>query len=171
MALTEKQLESQRRYRTANKDVLRERQRTYQRANVEARRLLNKNWIINNRARYNASKARYRFKLKCEVMRLYANPVKCVRCGFSVIDGLVLDHVNNDGAKHRRESGISSRGNPGGLRIYEHIRKNGKIDGLQVLCANCNTIKQLRHWRANSIKDPVLLAEIEALYEDTDTGQ
>lgn len=122
---------------------------------------LNSDWIKNNRARYNAAKARYRIKLKREVMALYSNPVACVSCGFSTLDGLVLDHIENDGARHRKESGISSRGNSIGTRIYEAIRKNGKISGLQVLCANCNTIKQLRHGRSKTIKDAELLEEIE----------
>lgn len=164
MALTPAQLDAQRRYRAKNAARLRLKQREYQRANIEKRRELNKNWIAANRDRYNASKARYRLKLKCEVMGLYASPVACVRCGFSQIDGLVLDHINNDGAKHRREAKISGRGTVGG-RIYEWIRKNGKIEGLQVLCANCNTIKQLRHWRSSTIKDAAILAEIEHEYD------
>lgn len=47
---------------------------------------------------------------------------------------------------------------------YKYVRKNGKIDGLQVLCANCNTIKQLQYGRRKTIKDPAVLAEIEAVY-------
>lgn len=169
MALSQNQLESQRRYRAKNKDVLRERQRVYQQANIEKRRALNRNWIINNRDRYNASKARYRMKLKMEVMRLYSDPVCCVRCSFAVLDGLVLDHINNDGATHRKEAKLAGRNSGMGSRIYEHIRKNGKIEGLQVLCANCNTIKQLRYWREQTIKDATLRAEIEEMYANPDS--
>lgn len=123
---------------------------------------LNADWIRANRDKYNASKAKYRIKLKREVMALYCDPVACVCCGFTRLDGLVLDHVNNDGAEHRRSAGIASRGNPFGGRIYEYIRKNGKLPGLQVLCANCNMIKQLEHNRENSIKDMALLYEVNA---------
>lgn len=127
---------------------------------------LNRNWIRNNRDKYNASKARYRLKLKLEVMKLYSDPVECAYCGFKQIDGLVLDHVANDGAHHRRTNGLAGRSSGTGMRIYEFIRKHGKIPELQVLCANCNTIKQLRHGRHKTIKDPVILAEIEELYEN-----
>lgn len=173
MALTQQQLERQRRYRANNKNALRESQRKYQQKNIERRRIWNRDWIRNNRERYNFSKAKYRLKLKIEVMRLYADPVRCVQCGFSKIDGLVLDHIHNNGAAHRKEARISARNNVvmGGTRIYEHIRKNGKIDGLQVLCANCNTIKQLRHWRRQAIKDPEWLAEIEELYANPPSSQ
>ena len=166
MALTQKQLERQRRWRANNKESCQQSQRAYQQKNIEKRRIWNKEWIANNRARYNFSKAKYRLKLKFEVMRMYADPVQCGVCGFSKIDGLVLDHINNDGAVHRRASKISGRSTVmGGTRIYEYIRKNGKIAGLQVLCANCNMIKQLRLWRTQAIKNTELIADIEAKYD------
>jgi len=128
---------------------------------------LNAAWIKNNKDKYNAAKARYRIKLKREVMALYALPVACQFCGFAQLDGLVLDHINNDGAAHRKAENLSSRGAGSGTRIYEFIRKNGKIDGLQVLCANCNTIKQLKAGRAKSIKVPEILAEVEEYANQT----
>lgn len=140
-------------------------QAAWNKKNIERRRVWNREWIKNNRDRYNASKARYRIKLKQRIMLLYSDPVACARCGFTNLDGLVLDHVNNDGAKHRKEASIACRGSKtSGSRIYEYINKHGKIEGLQVLCANCNTIKQLRKWRRECIKDDVLHREIERLY-------
>lgn len=134
---------------------------------MDKRREWNAKWIRENRDKYNASKARYRLKIKVEIMSLYADPVACSICGFDQVDGLVLDHINNDGAAHRKEANLSSRSSSrSGTRIYEYIRKNGKIDGLQVLCANCNTIKQLRWGRAKTIKDDKILAEINALYDN-----
>lgn len=148
-------------------ELRRAKARAYRQKRATHYAALNRNWILNNRDAYNASKARYRLKLKIEVMRLYADPVQCVQCNFDNIDGLCLDHIENNGAQHRREAGLSTRGAAAaGMRIYEYIRKNGKIDGLQVLCANCNLIKQLRHLRKRTIKDPAILAEIERLYAD-----
>lgn len=138
-------------------------QARWNKKNIERRRKWNREWIANNRAKYNASKARYRFKLKIEVMSLYVSPPRCMQCGYSQIDALVFDHINDDGAVHRKENKISHRGNGGGGRIYEWIRKNGKMEGLQVLCANCNLIKEVRRKRRLSIKDEALLQEIEAL--------
>ena len=147
-------------------EAARLRAREYRRERAAHYAVLNANWIKNNRDKYNASKARYRLKLKKEVMALYCPDgwVKCQRCGFDRIDGLVLDHINDDGSQHRKAAGISHRGHGTGMRIYEYVRKNGKIDGLQVLCANCNTIKQLQYGRRKTIKDPAVLAEIEAVY-------
>ena len=142
----------------------REKARAYCAKKRERRRQQNAEWIRNNRDRYNAAKARYRLKVKLTAMKLYADPVRCVQCGFDKIDGLVLDHIENDGKKHRVAENISHRGLGSGTRIYEVIKRKGRIDGLQVLCANCNTIKQLRYGRSKSIKDKAILAEIEALY-------
>jgi len=79
------------------------------------------------------------------------------------MDGLVMDHINHDGAVHRRAENINHRNaaTNSGTTIYEVLKRKGKIDGLQVLCANCNMIKQLRYGRRKTIKDPLLLAKVE----------
>ena len=139
-------------------------QAAWNKKNIARRRVWNATWIKNNRDRYNASKARYRFKLKIEGLKLYADPAVCARCGCSKLDCLVLDHVNDDGAAHRRLEKLSCRGSGSGSNIYELLRRKGRIDGLQVLCANCNMAKSLRKNRRDSIRDPQLLREIESVY-------
>jgi hypothetical protein len=141
-----------------------EKAKIYRRERLAHYAKLNATWIRNNRDKYNASKAKYRLKLKIEVMSLYADPVQCQRCGFKHIDGLVLDHIDDNGAADRKFHNVSCRGNKSGVTMYEVIRKRGKIDGLQVLCANCNTIKQLQYSRSKTIKDPAILQEIERIY-------
>ena len=66
---------------------------------------------------------------------------KCVKCHISDYDMLQMDHVNNDGATHRRE-----RGNKSGIK-YSWIIKNMFPKNLQPLCANCNLIKQLKTYK------------------------
>jgi 5-methylcytosine-specific restriction endonuclease McrA len=63
---------------------------------------------------------------------------KCACCGDSSSDHLHLDHVNNDGAEHRR---IIFRGqrSVGGLATW--ALKNGCPPSLQLLCANCHQAK------------------------------
>lgn len=139
-------------------------QAAWNKKNIVRRRLWNAQWIKDNRDRYNASKARYRRKLKIDAMLQYCDPIACQHCGFANLDGLVMDHVNDDGAAHRRLEKLAGRGSGTGSNIYELIRRKGKIEGLQVLCANCNMIKQLRKNRRDSIKDASILAEIERLY-------
>ena len=143
-------------------DRKREKAKIYRQSRKEHYAKLNSEWIKNNKDKYNASKAKYRIKLKRECMLLYANPVACKVCGFSCLDGLVLDHINNDGAAHRKQENLSSRGSDkSGITIYELIRKRGKIEGLQVLCANCNMIKHVRLCREKSIKDKELIERVE----------
>lgn len=50
---------------------------------------------------------------------------------------LTLDHVLNDGAKHRREIGAN------GLGVYYWLRDNAFPSGFQVLCWNCNLAKRI----------------------------
>lgn len=58
---------------------------------------------------------------------------KCVCCGESDWRFLSLDHVDNDGAKHRSEVGNS--------RIYKWVEDNGFPKNIQILCYNCNMAK------------------------------
>lgn len=60
--------------------------------------------------------------------------VRCIRCGFRDVRALSIDHVNDDGAEHRRTD-------PTALRIYVWLVKHKYPDGFQVLCMNCQWIK------------------------------
>jgi len=69
------------------------------------------------------------------VIKRYSNgTMACLICGFNDLRALQLDHVNNDGAEHRREIG-------GHRRTWRWIVKNRYPAGFQVLCANCHCIK------------------------------
>lgn len=60
---------------------------------------------------------------------------KCAYCGFTDVRALCLDHINDDGAAIRKGQSTWA-----GWRL---ARKLGMPDGLQVLCANCNLIKEI----------------------------
>lgn len=62
----------------------------------------------------------------------------CFCCGEDEFLFLQLDHVNNDGAQHRKEIGSK-----GGNSYYLWIKKNNYPEGYQASCANCNTGKQM----------------------------
>jgi hypothetical protein len=47
---------------------------------------------------------------------------------------LAIDHVDNSGAKHKKEIG-------GAAYFYRWLRNNGYPPGFQVLCFNCNWAK------------------------------
>lgn len=63
---------------------------------------------------------------------------KCVRCGFSDIRGLQIDHINGGGGRERKSDNLLHKNQ---VHYYKHIIKtNG--EGYQLLCANCNQIKR-----------------------------
>lgn len=115
----------------------------------EARAKLNRDWIAKNRTRYNEAKREYRFKLKLDALAYYSKgTMDCNNCGYNAdTDALCLDHINDNGSEHRKQLGCSSRGNANGTTIYERLKAKGWMDGFQVLCFNCNTIKELRRKR------------------------
>ena len=74
---------------------------------------------------------RYRTKLREEVIAAYGGKCVCPPCGESNVGFLTLDHVNGDGAQHRK---ILKR--KAGIFIW--ARENGYPPVLQVMCYNCN---------------------------------
>lgn len=115
---------------------------------------LNRVWIQKNRDRYNQAKYRYRDALKIKVIGHYSSGTgKCAHCGFDNIDALCLDHINDDGAAERKRMKISGRTYNGGARSYEKLHALGFPPGYQVLCANCNMIKEIKRKRRNRGKE------------------
>ncbi len=57
---------------------------------------------------------------------------QCVCCGEDHREFLTIDHVNGNGAEHRRV------GVMGGTAIYRWLRKNKFPEGFRTLCSNCN---------------------------------
>jgi len=71
----------------------------------------------------------------------------CACCGEHRRSMLTIDHIDNDGAAHRKAltAGYKAhkwRGaNLGGTAVYADLVKRGFPPGFQVLCANCNASK------------------------------
>jgi len=74
----------------------------------------------------------------------------CAYCGQSVEMFLTIDHINDDGAEHRR---TQRSGGYGGHDIYAWLRKNGYPEGFQILCFNCNSAKG--HYGEEVVKEAV----------------
>lgn len=80
---------------------------------------------------------------------------KCNCCGEAEINFLTVDHINNDGATHKR---IMKSKDPGSVRKW--IVDNGFPDTIQILCYNCNCAKgklgycphQLKHLKLDNTK-------------------
>lgn len=86
------------------------------------------------KARIITAKKEKRQKYRREVMAGYGN--KCVACGFDDARALALDHVNDNGAEERKYW----RGKMD--FFYKKIIDEGFPSAYQVLCANCNAIKE-----------------------------
>lgn len=74
---------------------------------------------------------KFRLKWKNQVFDHYGRICKC--CKETISEFLTIDHINNDGAKHRRK--VRS------TKIYQWLVENNFPKGFQTLCFNCNTAK------------------------------
>jgi hypothetical protein len=79
--------------------------------------------------------------LKSKVFEAYGGK-KCSCCGETIQEFLMLDHIENDGAKHRKELGKTKSSGKG---LYLWIIKNNFPPMFQVLCANCNWGKKMNN--------------------------
>lgn len=75
-------------------------------------------------------------KVKERIMTHYGGCCSC--CGETILDFLAIDHIENNGAEHRRSEGYET-----GWQTYYWIIRNGYPEGFQVLCHNCNWAKHI----------------------------
>ena len=94
-------------------------------------------WQRKNKDRFDGYHRKAYLKLRGDVLTHYSKDgtPKCVCCGVTEIEFLTLDHVNNDGARHR----LLLHGN-----IYRKLRLASypSEPPLQILCQNCNSAKR-----------------------------
>lgn len=81
--------------------------------------------------------AQQRAKLRLEVFNAYGGP-HCQCCGEDEILFLTIDHINDDGAAHRK---TLPRTYSGG-KFYKWLKRNKYPSGFRVLCFNCNCGRQ-----------------------------
>lgn len=95
-----------------------------------------------NPEKWSGYNKKHRLKLKRQVMDAYGGACAC--CGETELTFLTIDHINDDGAEHRRQLAAEKGGSWGqaGSPTYRWLRDNGFPEGFQVLCANCNCGKQ-----------------------------
>lgn len=76
------------------------------------------------------------FRLKMDIINNYGGCCQC--CGERRFAFLTIDHINNDGAKHRKELGFNSS-----YWFYKWLQNNNyPKENLQLLCYNCNLGKR-----------------------------
>lgn len=90
------------------------------------------------------AKARHR-QLRDLVFKAYGGVCAC--CGEHRETMLTIDHVNNDGAAHRKKLSAGYKkhkwrdANLGGTSVYADLVRRNFPTGFQLLCANCNVSK------------------------------
>lgn len=82
------------------------------------------------RARQNETNREWSARVRNEVIAAYGGAV-CACCGETEPLFLTIDHINNDGHLHRKNT-------PSATNLYTHLRARGFPPGFQVLCMNCN---------------------------------
>lgn len=100
------------------------------------RRRSDKDFVESERSRG----VQYWSNLRHEAIMAYGG-YKCACCGETEPLFLSIDHINNDGAEHRRSLGYEGNGKGASSATYSWLKKNGYPGGFQVLCMNCNTGK------------------------------
>ncbi len=74
---------------------------------------------------------------KIEVLTYYSRgALRCVKCEFSDIRALSIDHIDGGGGYHRKSDTSL------GTNFYRWLKRNGYPEGYQVLCMNCQFIKR-----------------------------
>lgn len=94
------------------------------------------------RVKDNKSACVRRERIKEAVFAAYGG-YKCACCGETEPLFLTIDHIDNNGAEHRRK--ITGKRHSAGYHTYKWLLKNNFPDGFQVLCMNCNYGKRMNN--------------------------
>lgn len=133
-ANAEKAKAKNREWQLANPDRVKAAQERWKASNPGVAAQRTREWRERNLEHAKAMVERNRQALRDRVFAAYGG-YRCACCGETEPMFLSLDHINNDGAEHRRSIGQNGRG---GMKVYQWIARNGFPDGFQVLCMNCN---------------------------------
>lgn len=108
------------------------------REHQEEKRLYNKQYYQEHREeilqRHKVNSRIYCRDLKWEILVHYSENgyPACKMCGEQRLPCLSIDHINNTKIKGHRS----------GFYLYMWLRKNGFPEGFQVLCMNCQFLKE-----------------------------
>ena len=102
----------------------------YHKKNEERIKEYGKQYREKNKEAVNKAVSKSYYKLVKEVFDHYGN--ECTCCGETIRLLLTIDHINNDGAMHRKILGKSN------IQLYHWLKKNNFPSNFQTLCYNCN---------------------------------
>lgn len=115
-----------------SKDRIRENRKRYHKENRE--KIIDRvnKWVSENPDKRRKNALAHYYRLQDAAIMAYGG-YTCRWCGIDEPLVLSLDHIDNDGAEHRKKLGFK-----GGARLYNWLKQNGYPQGFQVLCMNCN---------------------------------
>ena len=118
-------------WRKANPEECKRRARASHARNREARNKVSRKNYRERKHLYRPQQKKYFMALRREFISAYGGACHC--CGETLMSFLTLEHMNNDGAEHRRRVGS-------GYGVYYDLRRRGwpKDEGITVACFNCN---------------------------------
>lgn len=99
-------------------------------------------WVGNGRPAWHCHRCRadnvirWKQAIKEQAFNHYGRACAC--CGESERAFLQIDHIDGNGAEHRKTIGR------GAYQIYAWLKRNEYPEGFQVLCANCNWAKHFQ---------------------------
>lgn len=143
----DKRQEYAQKYGELNKERLREYRKKYWEEHKEERKAYGQEYYQRNKVRLLQKAKKYQEQwydaLKTEVLSHYSTGgiLACVICGEKRLSCLSIDHINNDGAEHRRRLGT------GGKNFYKWLKEQNFPEGYQTLCMNDQFIKEFRRRR------------------------
>lgn len=91
-----------------------------------------------HKAKINRDNQERRDEVRRKVYSHYGSACAC--CGETEICFLSIDHMDNDGAEHRRANNLQT-----GEQFYRWIVRNDYPKNLQILCMNCNWGKRMNN--------------------------
>lgn len=94
-----------------------------------------KKWRLNNSEKVKETARKIKQSNRLLVINHYSKENKCVCCGESNIKFLTIDHINNNGAEHRKQ--IKND------HLAGWLVRNNYPEGFQILCWNCNEGKKI----------------------------
>lgn len=135
-----------REYQAKSKDKIKIRRHQYYLKNKDEITEKVNLYIKNNRVKHNAWGTKAKNKLKNEVLSHYCDDgAVCKMCGEDELGVLSIDHIDGNGAEHRRQ--IFGNNRTCGYNFYRWLKRNNYPDGFQVLCFSCQYRKRLIEMR------------------------
>ena len=138
--------EYEREHRAANPEAHREKSKRHRQNNWDSAKAAQYKWRTENPEKWQENQKRWREKHQNEYMAEKRSKNKdlvfshygkvCACCGETELMFLSIDHVNNDGAEHRRS--LKGQIGNGGSSFFDWLVRSGFPEGFQTLCRNCN---------------------------------